>query len=662
MDTCTDDPLLANCVDYSDEYTLFSDHFSAIALSPAASDALGVQRLLFKGLNQGSILPTLEPCLRPFLRAPDGTWEHVAALSCTSRPDGWVQHGATTGYCVRQEVSFLDAGHVRVVWEVEADGAQRGAPDFGVLGAVAPGQGRLLHARRAGPGASFVLRKSYRNVFLQKDAVFTARFDLRFAAAEPSGGGFRADEALPALAPAEDGWSQELVESDRAAWWITTTPQPAPGGWRIELVMSVAVAGDEAGAVSAAPLTTMVAHFDYDGLPDPQPATLYWKRKLRQALATIIGAGVRHPGYGAFSADLGLLASIPNWSSTVWSWDHFIYATAIGAFRPEWMESAVRCLLQHTSGGRMGPGILTAFPAYGPDDHLKDCYAPIATWAVLKAWKAYGRRPDLASIYTLLAEFHEAWFRHCDRDGDGIPEWRNAGNPADDSPRFDAYAPGKGSACFGLPPFPSADLCAYLLLDARCLAHIASELGDAAGVARWQERAGRLRRQLLERHWDAEGLFFHDLDPQGRMVRVKTFFGLLPLWADPDLLPPSTAQAAIRRHLLNPEEFWGEIPFPSVAYDEPTYKATGYWRGRTWGHVYFWNAELLHLHGFHAEADEACRRYLRVTAAHKEPMENYPTDPGLLHQRTVRSYNWCGAGTVFFLLGWHRQPVQRCLV
>jgi glycogen debranching enzyme len=110
--------------------------------------------------------------------------------------------------------------------------------------------------------------------------------------------------------------------------------------------------------------------------------------------------------------------------------------------------------------------------------------------------------------------------------------------------------------------------------------------------------------------------------------------------------------------LLNPKEFWGDIPFPSVAYDEPTYDPLGYWRGRMWGHVYFWNTELLRLHGFESEAEEAKARYLRVAAAHKESMENFPSDPAQLHHRTVRSYNWCGSVTAFFLMGWHRRPVQ----
>ena len=57
--------------------------------------------------------------------------------------------------------------------------------------------------------------------------------------------------------------------------------------------------------------------------------------------------------------------------------------------------------------------------------------------------------------------------------------------------------------------------------------------------------------------------------------RVKTFYMFWPLFAGMDV-PADTVQDLIENVLLDPEQFFGEIPFPSVAYDEPTYViATG---------------------------------------------------------------------------------------
>jgi glycogen debranching enzyme len=39
----------------------------------------------------------------------------------------------------------------------------------------------------------------------------------------------------------------------------------------------------------------------------------------------------------------------------------------------------------------------------------------------------------------------------------------------------------------------------------------------------------------------------------------------------------------IERHLLNPDEFWGEWVIPSIARNDPAFHDQDYWRGRIWG-------------------------------------------------------------------------------
>ena len=43
------------------------------------------------------------------------------------------------------------------------------------------------------------------------------------------------------------------------------------------------------------------------------------------------------------------------------------------------------------------------------------------------------------------------------------------------------------------------------------------------------------------------------------------------------------AQTMIEKHLLNPEEFWGQWVIPSIARDDPAFHDQNYWRGRIWG-------------------------------------------------------------------------------
>jgi hypothetical protein len=301
----------------------------------------------------------------------------------------------------------------------------------------------------------------------------------------------------------------------------------------------------------------------------------------------------------------------------------------------------------------MAPGILLAFPRYGESEHFSDCYAPIASWTLLKTWRMSGVRPDLAAIYPLLDSFHQRWFQVADRDGDGIPEWTNSGNPADDSPLYDRYAPKPGAGCFPIPPFLSVNLLSYLLMDARCLAEFAADLGLTADIARHRAQAERLERVLLERMWDPDALMFWDRTPEGEPVKVRTFFGLLPLWAGVRL-PEAVAHQAVARLLLDPAAIGGEVPFPSVARDEPTYHSTGYWRGRAWPHTTLWNCEILSRYGFTTEADQVRDRVLRCYAAWNHLPENWPGDARDIHKTGMPNYTWGASALVHFLTGWHR--------
>jgi putative isomerase len=46
---------------------------------------------------------------------------------------------------------------------------------------------------------------------------------------------------------------------------------------------------------------------------------------------------------------------------------------------------------------------------------------------------------------------------------------------------------------------------------------------------------------------------------------------------------PAQAEAMIEKHLLNPNQFWGQWVIPSIAHDDPAFQDQDYWRGRIWG-------------------------------------------------------------------------------
>ncbi len=597
---------LTGIVDYGNVGTLFSDCFSPMALGAEDSDQLGVSKFYFKGLNDGSNLPFFFPFLRVFLHGAAG-WESVGVTRRQSFPWGWEEEGATDTCAIRQQVFFVEAGRAEVVWQVTGSGA---LPRLAVRGGAYAS--RTTFSGEVTPGGVLLrLDTPFTNVFMKQDGRWQAQ--LRIDGRTRVGGGFVVGKGVHSVPLHVDATPVDHIESVQdMGYWFEIAAQ----GGAFRASMTLSLDGAPPTPMDAPAIDTAMARWSQhlDSWPAVVPDTRYWRRKSAQAVAVSLGCGVRFPGYGNFGNDIGIVSACSTWASTVFFWDHAFTAGLYGLIDPQWLASTVRFFLKHTSGGRMGPGILIAFPEYAKTDHFMDCYAPVFAWMVAKVHQCGRSDLPLAEMYPYLKDFHEHWFTTSDRDGDGIPEWRNSGNPADDSPLYDAYTdkPGK-TACFALPPFPTVNMCAFLMMDARCLKQLALASGNEADIAHWDARIAFLSRALMTRMWDEQDLFFYDLNPQGEMTRIRTFFGLLPLWAGVEM-PVETARAAIRKHLLNPEEFWGDIPFPSVAYNEPTYDAKGYWRGRCWPHIYFFLTELLQKYGFEKEADEARARSPRRTA------------------------------------------------
>ena len=135
-----------------------------------------------------------------------------------------------------------------------------------------------------------------------------------------------------------------------------------------------------------------------------------------------------------------------------------------------------------------------------------------------------------------------------------------------------------------------------------------------------------LTRHDLRHHGDKHNLFCDAFAQFG-----VAFPGLAPIGIGP-VCPKRCSPALIENVLLDPAQFFGEIPFPSTAYDEPTYDSTGYWRGRAWPHITYWLLQTLVRHGYVAEANEAARRTLTALPAPRVSRKTSPPDHPTLMQ------------------------------
>lgn len=186
----------------------------------------------------------------------------------------------------------------------------------------------------------------------------------------------------------------------------------------------------------------------------------------------------------------------------------------------------------------------------------------------------------------------------------------------DDSPRFDN---GTTFAC---------DMNAFVLHQLHCAAELNRFLGDFKKAEYWEQKADKLSSKILEILWCEEDGVFYDVLPETKeFVKIVSPVSFLPLWAGVKL-PKEKAEKSIRKYLLNPDYLFGEIPFPSVAYNDSNYRSDKWWRGPTWMPNAYLMLETLCKFGFKNEYFCGAERLYRVMLNDKEMHELFDSKTG----------------------------------
>ena len=175
----------------------------------------------------------------------------------------------------------------------------------------------------------------------------------------------------------------------------------------------------------------------------------------------------------------------------------------------------------------------------------------------------------------------------------GCPHGLETGQ--DDSPRFD-----NGGTL-------ATDMNSYLLRQLNLTAEIADRLRLPGKAKHWRQEARRLSGAMLRTLYCEEDNLFYDVSLHtGEFVKIVSPVSLLPLWAGV-ALPEDKSRDMIERYLLNPKILFGDIPFPSVAYNQQSYQAEHWWRGPTWLPEAWLMLETLEKFGYTKEKEKAQR-------------------------------------------------------
>jgi len=338
----------------------------------------------------------------------------------------------------------------------------------------------------------------------------------------------------------------------------------------------------------------------------------------------------------------GILPS-PAHFNGIWSWDAAFHMMAVVRWDAELARDQMRILEKYQCEDGMYPDVIWLNGSVS----VHCTKPPVVAWAV---WCVDRVAPDdefLSKAYASLVKNEAFWTakRFSAKDGlfhyDGNsddPEKRKlyAGWESgwDNSPRWD-------NGAHHLYPI---DLQCWMILTYRSLRDMAIRLRKPDDAERWRTRASELRRQMFARLWDDETGSFWDYDYKRQAYsRVLTPVVYFPLYIG---IATREQSAALARHLKRLSPGW-----PTVAYDEPTYDPTAYWRGRTWLNVAYFALKGLKFEGYDAEADLGRREILKWIAADAATIyENYDSKTTL--PIGAPNFGWSCVFTIKFLLDW----------
>jgi len=172
------------------------------------------------------------------------------------------------------------------------------------------------------------------------------------------------------------------------------------------------------------------------------------------------------------------------------------------------------------------------------------------------------------------------------------------------------------------------DIMAYSYSGRATLAKIARELGNGR-EGHWARQAEDVSRRLIKGLWDPARHACFDRDKTGKPLPELIHNNLRVMYFG--VFTQEMADAFIKHHLLNPEEFWTPLPLPSIAIHEPLYRSNprNDWSGQPQGLTYQRAIQALENYSHYAEVSLLGEKFLKtITRSGGKFAQQYDTLTG----------------------------------
>lgn len=181
---------------------------------------------------------------------------------------------------------------------------------------------------------------------------------------------------------------------------------------------------------------------------------------------------------------------------------------------------------------------------------------------------------------------------------------------------------------------PEDDITPILAVDMNCnfygnllaMSKMANYLGKEDEALCWRNYAKEVKKKLFEYCYDEKDAFFYDVDKKGNKRRYKssTIFHLFlekVLDKDEDM---EIIERIYKEHIKNPEEFWTEYPFPSMAINDPScqgHKEFNCWGYYTQGLIVLRCSRWMDYYGWSEDYEYILEKWLETWTEHYDTIK-----------------------------------------
>ncbi|MDR1122095.1 MAG: T9SS type A sorting domain-containing protein [Dysgonamonadaceae bacterium] len=240
------------------------------------------------------------------------------------------------------------------------------------------------------------------------------------------------------------------------------------------------------------------------------------------------------------------------------------------------------------------------------DGNSNQINPPLFSWAEVENFKVTGDKSRFASVLPVL----EKYFEYVEKVR-GCPDtphklyWSNGQSSGmDNTPRDE----GRPSTHWASDHQGWVDASAQMVIQCNNIATICDELGNAEKAATYRAKATAIADSINSWMWSETDGIYYDLQVNGNQMRWKSIAAFWPMLAG--ITAPHQV-SALMEHLKNPNEFWRDMVFPTLAASDPDYRSNGgYWLGAVWAPTNYALIKGLELNGQDAFAREASERYI----------------------------------------------------